>query len=477
MRFVVSVVLAILPTVALAADKYVIQNVNVIPMTSEKVLSNHSVLIADGVVQRICSKAKACRASGSIVIDGKGKYLIPGLSDMHAHTDGLAPLAVKGIEISEQQRLAAMRTQSQQLRQYVLFGVTTLRDTGGGPLNLEARQRIYRGEQMGPTITSSLAAMDGTPPLRAATIPFSEPSQAADFVRRTAREGYDLVKIYSTLNKTTFDAIMDTADEVGLPVIGHVPMPIELEYAIQRGMRSIEHLSGYDMACAGMDAGLQPTMADVYQGWAWCSPEKIKQLSEMTAKYPTWVVPTMIVVEGLMTDYKRYAEGYSGEELKYTPPVLATFFDFLYQIFDPRTRGGLAATREVRLALTKALSDAGVPLLTGTDTMASGYNVHQEMALFVEAGLTPYQALEASTAEPARYFDRAGEFGTIVEGANADLVLLAANPLEDIANARRIEGVMLRGDWLSPARLEREHAALQAEYAADREMLNRGAMR
>jgi len=128
-------------------------------------------------------------------------------------------------------------------------------------------------------------------------------------------------------------------------------------------------------------------------------------------------------------------------------------------------------SRPVRHAIVKSLSDAGVPLLIGTDTMAAGYNVHQELALFVESGLSPYQTLVAATAEPARYFDAEGEFGTIVEGASADMVMLDANPLDDIANAKKISGVMLRGQWLSKADIQAVQEQLQSEYAADRELL------
>ena len=123
------------------------------------------------------------------------------------------------------------------------------------------------------------------------------------------------------------------------------------------------------------------------------------------------------------------------------------------------------------MALVKALSDTGAPLLLGTDTAASGYNVHQELGLLVESGLTPYQALTAGTSEPARYFEQVGEFGTIVEGASADLVLLEENPLEDIANSRSIAGVMVRGDWWPRSRIDEELATLQAEYATDAKIL------
>ena len=452
------------------ADNYFIEGVNLIPMTSEEVLEARDIAIVQGKVAGICQAGEGCAPQGARPIDGRGKFLIPGLTDMHAHVDGLGILAN---EVSDEMRQAALRTTSQQLRQYLLFGVTTIRDTGGGPANLEARAAIERGEKVGPRLFTSFVPMDGEPRLHPATTPFASADVAIDFVRQTVAAGYDYIKAYSTLQPPVFDAIMETAREEGIEVIGHLPMPVDFEHALKSGMRSVEHLSGFDVACAGPDAGIEPTMNDVYQGWAYCTPEKIQALAELTTEHEVWMVPTLIVVEGLKTEHDRYAF-FDEEELYYSPPRLAVFYPYLYEIFPPRTRTGLKGSRSTRLAIVKALSDAGAPLLIGTDTIAAGLNVHQELALFVEAGLTPYQALTAGTSEPARFFKREGEFGTIVEGASADLVLLDANPLVDIANAREIHGVMVRGDWWSRDRIDNEIEALQEEYVEDRLALGGG---
>ena len=452
-------------TAQAGAAQYLIENANVIPMTEEVVLEGHSVLVRDGLIAEVCAPGTPCGDGHAELIDGTGKFLIPGLIDMHAHTSpGDSPA------MNVETREMAYRVQSQQLRQYVMFGVTTLRDTAGGPANLAVRERIARGEAIGPRLFTAFGAMDGDPPLHAATTPFATGEEAATYVFNTAAAGYDFVKIYSTLPQPVFDAIIEAAGEVGLPVIGHVPMPIDIEYALQRGMRSIEHLSGYDVACAGPEAGIEPTMDDVYQGMNYCTPEKLRQLAEMTTRYDAWNCPTLIVQDNVKSEWDRHTV-FNEEEARYTPPMLRIFQEYLYDIFLPRARAGLKAARTPRMALVEALSDAGAPLLLGTDTAASGYNVHQELALLVESGLTPYQALTAATSEPARYFERVGEFGTIVPGGSADLVLLDANPIEDVANARGIAGVMLRGDWWPRPRIEQEIAAIQEEYARDAEIL------
>ncbi|MYE80321.1 MAG: amidohydrolase family protein [Gammaproteobacteria bacterium] len=454
-------------TAQAGAGQSLIEHAHVVPMTGQVVLEGHSVLVRDGLIAAVCAPGASCGDGSAETIDGTGKFLIPGLIDMHAHTNpGVSP------NMDEEMRELAHRVQSQQLRQYVMFGVTTLRDTAGGPANLEIRERIARGEAIGPRIFTALGAMDGDPPLHAATTPFATGEEAATHVFNMAAAGYDFVKIYSTLPQPVFNAIVDAASEVGLPVVGHVPMPIDVEYALQRGMRSIEHLSGYDVACAGPEAGIEPIMDDVYQGMNYCTPEKIRQLAEMTTRYDAWNCPTLIVQDNVKSEWDRHTV-FNEEEARYTPPMLRIFQEYLYDIFRPRARAGLKAARIPRMALVKALSDAGAPLLLGTDTAASGYNVHQELALLVESGLTPYQALTAATSEPARYFERVGEFGTIVPGGSADLVLLDANPLEDVANARGIAGVMLRGDWWPRPRIEKELAAIQDEYARDAEILAR----
>ena len=456
-----------------AADgEWVIENVNLIPMTSETVLPDRSVVIRGGRIARICTGEEACEGSGRTAIDGSGKYLIPGLTDMHAHLDSSASTAPPGEARPPELLALARRAQDQLLRQYLAFGITTVRDTGGGPENLAARQAIARGERLGPRIFTSLVAMDGDPPLMDfGQTRFADPEKARAFVYETAALGYDMVKIYTTLKPEVLTAVFAAAQETGQRVGGHVPMLMPLEQALKGGFRSIEHLTGYDVECARGQVEYQPILAHIYQGWAYCTPERIRQLAELTAGFEVWVDPTLIAVNSLvLTDYQMLA-GFNPEAQPYIPPILGQFTGRVAQLFSPQERAAMQGTFPIRLAIVKALADAGVPLLTGTDTMAAGFDIHRELALFVQAGLSPYQALQASTAEPARYFEKEGEFGTIVVGASADLVLLVENPLQDISHTRSIAGVMVRGDWMPAEEIEQVLAGLKAEYDDDRAML------
>ena len=163
----------------------------------------------------------------------------------------------------------------------------------------------------------------------------------------------------------------------------------------------------------------------------------------------------------------------AGDQGKWEHPTVPSGIDWLYRIYSPRERAGITGTRSVRLGLVKALSDASAPLLIGTDISATGYTVHRELALFVEAGLTPYQALKAATSEPARYLGLEGDFGIVAPGARADLVLLDANPLADITNTRKIHGLMIRGAWWAREMIDAELEALQHEYAEDAAVIRR----
>ena len=430
----------------------VIENVNVIPMTSEVVNKNQSVVVKNGKVEAICPVGtKACVVEGAAILPAGGKYLIPGLSDMHAHVN-LGETDMIGSEQGKQ--AAAKRAQDQMLQQYLDFGVTTIRDPAGGPSNLKLRDDINSGRRMAPRLFTSWKVMDTAPKLHPATTAFNSPEEAAEFVRQTAANDYDMVKVYSNLSPEAFAAITSTAKKLNIRVAGHVPIQVDFEDALKAGVRSFEHLTGFDIACAQGEFEMTPTMLHVYQGWAFCTPDKIERLAKLTAKYEVWIDPTLIVMDELNTDYQRHTEFDEGA-IKYAPASRPAVMEYLYEIFPAHSRAALQGTKSTRLGIVKALSDAGVPLLIGTDTLSSGYNVHQELALFVEAGLTPYQALRAGTVEPARYFQKEGEFGTIVKGASADFVLLDANPLDDIANALKISGVMVRGHWLGTEKSSR----------------------
>lgn len=435
-----------------------IVNVNVIPMTKDVILDNHTVIVAEKKIVRICRSEVTCIPDGATIIEGKDRYLLPGLSDMHAH--------VGGLNISENDE-EARKIQAQQLRQYITFGVLTIRDPAATTVSIEGRNRINSGKLVGPRMFVASQPIDGDPPSYPTPFLLATATReaAVEEVKRAHAAGYDMIKVYNLLPVDSFDAVMDFARDLGMPVVAHVPVQVELEHALEKGVRSIEHMTGFDQACArGLNEKKEPLRP--YLGWAYCTPEKIKVIAELASKYPVWVDPTLVAVDTLKTEFDRYSGSGNGADA-YMPKTARQYFEYLYRHIDPIHRATMKGTRSSRIALVKGLSDAGVPLLTGTDTMASGYDLHREIGLLVDAGLTPYQALTASTSEPARFFDMEGEFGTIVEGASADFILLDADPLQDISNIKTISGLMIRGDWWDKSRIADERADLQKEYKSD----------
>ncbi len=440
-----------------------IEGATLLPMTSEAEprLENHTLVVQGGRISALCPSTPGCTPPGALHVDGHGKFVLPALADMHNHFGGFP---WDGTDASR------IRMRNQNLRQYVMFGVATVRDPSGGPETLAMRDAIDRGELFGPRVFASSRVMDGNPPLFPGLPTFSEAAAAVRYVEHTAEAGYDFLKVYSTLSPEVFDAVMDAAAHKGLTVAAHVPMQVPLDHALRRGLRSIEHLTGYDVACAASETQLKPIAQDIYQGWAWCSPEKVQALAELTARFDVWNVPTLTLWDSTVPEYERPSRA-TQEIARWEHPTTPAGVDWLYQLYGPRERAGITGTRSTRLALVKALHDAGAPLLIGTDISAPGLTVHREMAAFVEAGLSTWDTLVAATAEAARYLDREGELGVLAEGARGDVLLLAADPLEHIEHTRRIIGLAHQGRWWSVDAIARELETLQREYAEDAKRL------
>nr|WP_232307148.1 amidohydrolase family protein [Sphingomonas sp. Y57] len=446
------------------AEDFAITHVSVVPMDRERVISDQTLLVHDGRVLSYGPAASMALPKGVRLIDGRGRYVIPGLSDMHVHIPVGGPTVDGAAEGSLSPDASAAF-----LDLFIANGVTTVRNMAGVEAHLKLRNAINAGKREGPRIFTASAIMDGAPPLISYTTPFGKPDAARAYVRWSAQKGFDFIKVYSTLRSDAFEAIVDEARKRKLPVTGHLPQRVTFDHGLQ-GMRSIEHLSGFDVALWPDPSKVSPGIPDLYTGFAFGTEAKIEALVAKVKEAGVWNDPTLVVYDHLTNELDREKRQHLPES-KYLPPELRD--DKLFnQVFDARHRATLEGSRSVRLAIVKALSDAGAPLLTGTDTPAlvvvPGFALHGELKDFVEAGLTPYQALAASTAEPARYLDRVGQFGTIVPGASADLVLLAANPLDDINNIDRIEGVMVRGRWYPRREIDARLEAHAAKFAAPR---------
>ena len=418
-----------------AADIAAFVNVNVIPMSEERIIEQQTVIVSDGIIGIIGDVDEVPVPEAARVIDGTDRFLIPGLAEMHAH--------VPPVGSGELERDFAL---------FVANGVTTVRGMLGHPSHLELRTALLDGETLGPRLITSGPSLNGRS--------VSGAADGARQVREQHAAGYDFIKIHPGLDDDEFAAIAAAANELGMPFAGHVPVAVGLESALESGMASIDHLDGYM-------AALMPPRYDASGGYGGLfdvllagdvDADRIPELAAATAAAGTWTVPTETLVEQLINEVPA-SELVSRVEMRYVPAD--TINRWIQAKEEQRLERGFSdeiARRAIRIrrVLIRELHDAGAGILLGSDAPqvfnVPGFSLHRELELMVAAGLTPFEALEAGTVNVARFLGL--RTGVIETGREADLVLLDSNPLVDISSTRRVHGVMLRGNWYPAAELE-----------------------
>ena len=414
-------------------------DVNVLPMDRERVLRGQTVVIQGERIVAMGSSNSIDIAPEAYRIDGRGKYLMPGLTDMHVH-------------LGEEE-------------EFVLFlanGVTTIRVMWGeAPWTLDWRRRINDGELIGPRIYSAGPVIDGSWPGALADsermVIVDDPEAAFAFVATQKEMGYDFIKILSHLSPEAYDAILSAALRLDIPVAGHVPYQVDIETALTSGQRSIEHLEGYNFALMADDApSIDPhDRAAWLQPWEYFDESRLEPLARATAEADVWNVPTLVIIVNGRILPEELGERLEQPNLRYVVPYTLDYWAEREYIAEEARIA--RETDAYRKQMVKALSDAGARLLIGTDTpqffVVPGFSVHEELEHFVDAGLSPFEALRAGTSNPAEFLGAANEFGTVEVGMIADLMLLNENPLDDITHTTRRAGVMVRGAWFSEDRL------------------------
>lgn len=401
----------------------VIENVTVIPMDRERKLDRQTVVVRDGRIAELGAAGRVRAPAGATRIDGTGKFLIPGLAEMHGHIPNQPAFA---------ERTAAL---------YVANGITTVRGMLGTPFHLELRDRIAKGDMIGPVLFLAGPPLGGQ---------VSRPGTAASLVRQQHAAGYDLLKVHEGLSREVYDSIVATARSLGIPFGGHVSDAVGLHRALEAKQSTIDHLDNYYQALQ------EPSYPGVPQWSGMTLTQRMDALARATKAANVAVVPTMVLWEVLVAGGDSAALG-ARPENRYIPPQMLAQWKQAAANNQANKGPDSDWALQLRKDMLMALRRNGATILFGTDSpqlfSVPGYSMHHELDFMVKLGFTPYELIEAGTRKVAEFFGMPDEFGVIKPGARANLVLLDADPLADVKNLQSVFGVMLGGRWLPAAEL------------------------
>ncbi len=443
MKRVILQIIIVLAMPPANAESTVFVNVNIVPMNTETIVRGQTVVVADGIIVEIGDVDVVPVPEDAEVVDGTDRYLMPGLTEMHAHVPDAAA--------DDLERIFTL---------FVANGVTTVRSMLGHRSHLRLREKILEAQVFGPRLITSGPSLNG-----------NSVAGAADGERKVRAQhaaGYDFVKLHPGLSTDEFLAIAEAANELGIPFAGHVPVAVGVQGALRAGMATIDHLDGYL-------ASLLPANHDTSGGYGGffdvlladeAITDKIAGIAAETARAGTWNVATQSLFEHRVSQISP-DELRNRPEMQYMPRATVRRWAVIKerQLNERGFNADVAARAiEIRRMTIYALHEAGAGLLLGSDAPqvfnVPGFSLHHELEFLVLAGLTPFEALQSGTTAVATFLGI--NTGAVSVGREADLVLLDANPLSDITNSQRIHGVMLRGAWYSPKDLEQRLLPLRS---------------
>ena len=421
------------PAAAAAEAPVLFRNATVITMDAAGSLERHDLLVEDGKITRL-APAGGIAAKDARVVDASGKFLMPGLAEMHAHVPGPEPAGYA----------------EDVLLLYVAHGLTTIRGMLGHPSHLGLRERIARGATIGPRFFTSGPSVNGE------SAP--DPATAVRMVREQKAAGYDFIKLHPGLRRSVFDALVATAREVGIPFAGHVSDDVGLRHALAAKQSAIDHLDGYVQALAREGCIDEEIRVDFFGiGLTDCADEsRIPELVAATKAAGTWMAPTQVLIEQ-WADPPGESALRARPAWRYVSPADAAQWQRARARFEP---AAAMAERFVALRreLLRRMHAAGVPILLASDAPQvfniPGDSALAELELYGEIGLPAVDALATGSVNVARFFGAEERFGRLREGLEADILLLSADPRANLANVRKLEGVMLRGRWLPRSELD-----------------------
>jgi imidazolonepropionase-like amidohydrolase len=407
-------------------------NVSVLPMDTERVLAGQTVVVRDGRIAAIGPAVQIDIPPGTTRIDGRGKFLMPGLVDVHIHMGG------------------PREVQLALLKMYVVNGVTTILNLRGSPEYLAYRREIREGRLLAPTFYTTGPFVNQ---------PFvATPDSVEKEVVAQKRAGYDFIKLHGDLSREAYTRLNAVARREGIRVIGHAPRNLGIDALFAEGQYALAHAEEflYDTTNSSRDVDL-PKFAP-----------RIPELARRMVEKGIWLMPNLTAYHNIGLMAENLDKVLARPEMRYLPERVRAGWgpemNPYTRRFGPRQAPGILARLELLRKLTRHFDSVGVRLLVGTDGLnvgtVPGWSVHDELDELVLAGLSPYRALRAATANASAFLGATPCIGQVRVACVADLVLLEANPLRDVAAARRPAGVMLRGRWLSREDLDRILASL-----------------
>jgi imidazolonepropionase-like amidohydrolase len=439
-RLTALTLLTLLPSISMAQRPIAFTHVAVIDGSDAAPRLEQTVVVRGNRIAAVGSSRSTLVPSDARVVDARGKFLIPGMWDMHVHTSIIGGRALLAL--------------------YVANGVTGVRDMAGDWDTLTKwRREIADGRLVGPRIVASGPYLEGgdvpIPHILTRT-----PEEGAAGVDSLVKLGVDFIKVHGQLTRPTYFAIARRAREKGIPFAGHVSQAVGSADASDSGQKSIEHMLAIPAPCTPAESiALKPRFT-VQSAVGRCSSRDLAPLYERFVRNGTWVTPTFTAAYEVSAWPSR---GVPGDSLAhYLPEALKKFVAEIFPMPDSVPPGADSVGRAMfakRLAQAETMRAAGVHIMTGTDAplrnSPPGFGLHEELALLVRGGMSPFNALRAATIEPARYLGMLDSAGTIARGKIADLVLLSGNPLRDISQTRRIVAVVANGRLIESVERER----------------------
>jgi imidazolonepropionase-like amidohydrolase len=430
---------------AVGLPSLAIVHVTVIPMDRERTLRDQTVLVEGGEIVAMGPADRTTIPAGAQRVDGRGRYLIPGLVDMHTHfIDDTTHPSDLGAKLNRS--MAAL---------YVAGGVTSAMSLCGIESQLALRDSIRGGQIVGPRLVVSGPCIDDS----TMTV-----ASGDSLVRHDHAAGYDFLKVYSFLSVDGFRGVTAAGRRLGMPVVGHIPLRVGLFGMLAGGAVDIAHIEEFLY-----NPPFRMDYTDTSAGAVSLDTMAIPRVVDTVRHAGAYVTTTLIAYRSILDGATDLDELLSRPCSKQVAPALQQFFNWDREHNDRARRFGTpVALSRLRLGwafyqqMARALAHDSVPLLAGTDGTAvagvgPGCGLRRELELLVAAGLTPYQSLRAATATPGEFFSRELHWpvsGTVMPGARADLVLLGANPLADIGATAVIIGVVANGHWLSAEQLQ-----------------------